>query len=488
MKQVQWTKLSAEKVKSSIWKDIGVNAAAEDAIRREKLDLKELETMFCNGGTGASAATLDDAGGESRASNARATDTKTPESDSPAKLKTVTVLDPKRSNNVSIMLGRVKLSYVEIREALIRMEEGKISETLIKQLQVNKPTPEDIELIKEFTGGNEQKLVELGKAEQFLWEINKVPRLDQRLNILNYKLKFHDRLQESRPQIEAVIEASSQLKDNKKIARLLQIILALGNYMNADSAAKGGAFGFTLDSLTKLIDVKSADRKTSLLNYVVSTIDQKFPDLADLGIAGVVHERASKVSLVTISQEIGELVRGMEGLERELKQPDSNVKGDMIKTYTETFIKENKPSLESLSSRHKLMEEMFKKTIEYYGEDPSTTPAFFGIFSTFLLHVDRARKENIKLEVMNNKTSEKSSKQAEKEQEKRKLKENVSKVLNSDNKQIMDDLISALKKGDHFKVAPRVPSHGGLHPGAADSDGPRPRPTRLPPPLPLPKA
>ncbi|KAH6579599.1 hypothetical protein BASA50_000650 [Batrachochytrium salamandrivorans] len=459
MRQIQWTKISPEKIQSSLWKDVGMSASAEESIRREKLDMMELESLFqispnTNIGGGANGVK----GTHENVSVATPTSPvshNSPEGDSPLKLKAVTVLDLKRSNNVVIMLGRVKLSYSEIREALLKMQDDKLQETLIKQLQVNKPTVEDIELIKEYTGGNDQKLRELGKAEQFLWEVNKVPRLDQRLTVLNYKLKFYDRIAENRPQIDSVMEAIAQLKDNKKIAKLFQVILSIGNYMNADSSAKGGAFGFTLDSLTKLIDVKSSDRKTSILNYIVASIDQKFPDLADLGLSGQVLEQASKVSLVSISQEINELVRGMDGLDRELQNSDPIAKGDMLKVYTEQFVSKEKAELLKFSERHKKMEESFKIVVEYYGEDSSTTPAFFSIFSTFLLHLDRARKENIKLETRP-KPSDRSTKLAEKEQEKRKLKENVSKVINSDNKQIMDDLISALKTGDHFKAPARV--------------------------------
>ena len=71
----------------------------------------------------------------------------------------------------------------------------------------------------------------------------------------------------------------------------------------------------------------------------------------------------------------------------------------------------------------------------------------------------RARKDNSKLLKGND-----TSKIAEKEEQNRKLKENVNKVLQkSDNKQIMENLISSLKTGDHFKSSIRakpVPPNG----------------------------
>lgn len=48
----------------------------------------------------------------------------------------------------------------------------------------------------------------------------------------------------------------------------LQYVLAIGNYLNAESAARGGAFGYKLDTLKKLATVKGADNKTTLLDYL----------------------------------------------------------------------------------------------------------------------------------------------------------------------------------------------------------------------------
>jgi len=48
--------------------------------------------------------------------------------------------------------------------------------------------------------------------------------------------------------------------------------LALGNYINGDSA-RGGAFAFKLDSLEKTADMKFNDNKRNLLMYIVELIE-----------------------------------------------------------------------------------------------------------------------------------------------------------------------------------------------------------------------
>lgn len=49
---------------------------------------------------------------------------------------------------------------------------------------------------------------------------------------------------------------------------MIKCTLAIGNYVNGDSA-RGGAFGFKIDAITKAGDIKSADGKETLLMSIV---------------------------------------------------------------------------------------------------------------------------------------------------------------------------------------------------------------------------
>lgn len=78
-------------------------------------------------------------------------------------------------------------------------------------------------------------------------------------------------------QIHAVISGSASVKSSQKLRKILEIILAFGNYLN--SSKRGPAYGFKLQSLDTLLDTKSADKRICLLHYITSTIRQKFPEL-----------------------------------------------------------------------------------------------------------------------------------------------------------------------------------------------------------------
>jgi hypothetical protein len=54
------------------------------------------------------------------------------------------------------------------------------------------------------------------------------------------------------------------------LQKLLQRMLAVGNILN-EGTQRGGASGFTLDSLIKMVNTKGAD-KSSLLDYVVKSL------------------------------------------------------------------------------------------------------------------------------------------------------------------------------------------------------------------------
>lgn len=102
----------------------------------------------------------------------------------------------------------------------------------------------------------------------------RVPHYEQRLRSLHYKKRFLITLNEISPRITSVMEASREVARSRRLRRLLEIVLALGNYMNR--GARGNASGFRLASLNRLGDTKSSAAKgTTLLHYLVQILEKK---------------------------------------------------------------------------------------------------------------------------------------------------------------------------------------------------------------------
>lgn len=79
---------------------------------------------------------------------------------------------------------------------------------------------------------------------------------------------------EVQPRIKSVMEAAREVARSRRLRRLLELVLALGNYMNR--GARGNASGFRLTSLNRLTDTKSSAAKgTTLLHYLVEILEKK---------------------------------------------------------------------------------------------------------------------------------------------------------------------------------------------------------------------
>lgn len=72
----------------------------------------------------------------------------------------------------------------------------------------------------------------------------------------------------------AVFEGSKQLLRSRRLKKLLELVLALGNYMNRGQRAN--ARGFTITSLNNMVDTKSGvNKQVTLLHYLVETVDKR---------------------------------------------------------------------------------------------------------------------------------------------------------------------------------------------------------------------
>jgi len=67
-------------------------------------------------------------------------------------------------------------------------------------------------------------------------------------------LRYEELIQDIKPDIVAATAACEEVKSSKKFARILELILLLGNYMNSGSK-NGQAFGFEISFLTKVCSV-----------------------------------------------------------------------------------------------------------------------------------------------------------------------------------------------------------------------------------------
>lgn len=178
------------------------------------------------------------------------------------------------------------------------------------------------------------------------------------------------------------------IKSSSKLKKILEIILAFGNYMN--SGKRGSAYGFRLQSLDLLLDTKSTDRKQTLLHFIVGIIQEKYPHLQNFHTELQFLDKAALVSLESIVADVRSLEKGMEMVRKEFNQQKDNV-------VLTDFLTKNSDLLDSVVQDGKTSQEVYHSVVEYFGENPKTTPpsAFFPVFARFIKAYKLAEQENM---------------------------------------------------------------------------------------------
>eukprot|EP00833_Pecoramyces_ruminatium_P017470 jgi/Orpsp1_1/1191502/evm.model.d7180000086404.2 len=336
-------------------------------------------------------------------------------------------------------------------------KDHKLPDNILKVCLTNYPTPQEAEALSKYIYATDEETKELNKAEMFLLNLLRIPKCFERLKAIQYKSQFNERVNDLKPDILIVINACKELKHSPKLSKLLEIILSIGNYMNGDSF-RGGAFGFNIDLLTKLQDIKSTDNKITLNNYLVKTIQKHFPELMKINEDLQTIDKAYRISTKAIDQEIADLECGMINLQKELNIQDDSADYIQYRNALSEFLKETEPVFDELIALRSEMRESFKSTVEYFGEDIKTTTSegFFGIFKTFIKELEKADKENKKEEEKAKKLQTLAAKKSDASIDENKSNLNSPKPIvldgeDAEKRGLMDNLISSLKNGDVFK-------------------------------------
>jgi diaphanous 1 len=96
---------------------------------------------------------------------------------------------------------------------------------------------------------------------------------EQRVKSIMFKNIYRDELVDIHRKIDLFFECFEFLENNKILHSWLEIILLYGNYLNGTSN-RGGAYGFKLDTLAKISEVKSTDNKKTLFYYIVEYVGE----------------------------------------------------------------------------------------------------------------------------------------------------------------------------------------------------------------------
>lgn len=447
LKSFNWCKLPESKLEGTVWEEL------DDTKLYKEIDLLDFDKTF-------SAYQKQQVNGSVEEDIPSVVTRATP------KARELSVIDGRRAQNCTILLSKLRLSNEEICRAILSMDnKEQLPKDMVEQLLKFMPSQEEKALLEEHS----MEIDSMARADRFLYEISKIVHYEQRIRTLFYKKKFQERISDSKPKIEAVLEASKELHRSKRLKRMLELILAFGNYMNR--GARGNAAGFHLASLNRIADTKSSiNRNMTLLHYIIDTLEKKFKDV--LKIEEDIHHvrQAAKVNLNELTKEIQSLKLGIQEVQKELEfhRSQPSQAGDKFVPVMKEFITTATYRFSELEDSFQEMKQRYEQVVKHFGEDPShlQPDEFFAIFDTFLTSFNEARQDN---EAFRRKREDE-QKRAKQDAERKTNGERSSKdpslkgtngvrngsinglraIKAGSEKGEFDDLISALRTGDVF--------------------------------------
>ena len=141
-----------------------------------------------------------------------------------------------------------------------------------------------------------------------------------KLECLLFKAQFPADIAGVQDQMSTLCSAISEVRNSEALARFLQAILHLGNYLNDGSSAPAAGFRL-VSSINQLATVRATDNSTNMLKVMVSMMARSHPGVfAALSAELPTTPSAVKLSVEEMQREIATLSEGLARMRTEAER------------------------------------------------------------------------------------------------------------------------------------------------------------------------
>eukprot|EP01006_Ploeotia_vitrea_P000566 TRINITY_DN103275_c0_g1_i1.p1 TRINITY_DN103275_c0_g1~~TRINITY_DN103275_c0_g1_i1.p1 ORF type:complete len:764 (+),score=113.93 TRINITY_DN103275_c0_g1_i1:70-2361(+) len=315
-----------------------------------------------------------------------------------------TLFDRTREQNVGIVLSYLKMPLTDLRDALLQLDEKKITIDIVDALQSVLPTAEEVKIVLEFKETHAEEVSKLSTACQFYLMTTTISRVGIRLQVWATKERFKETLAQIYEDLEALNTACTDLRDCDKLHQFLRTTLAVGNFLNLGSN-HGNAHGFRIGDLEKLQRMKTTDGESNLLIYLVDFLANStpevllFPDsLKSVHKACVINLGETKQQLDGLHNNLHMMADELNLRESEKARGDQVVAIDCFSDKIAPWYNDNKGALVSATEAYNKTSVALKELAAFYGESPALfeAPSFFQNITSFVKQVQRVSASKLK--------------------------------------------------------------------------------------------
>ncbi|XP_062183713.1 formin-like protein 2 [Phragmites australis] len=310
------------------------------------------------------------------------------------------VLDPKRLQNITILMKALNAAAEQIYAALL--QGNGLSVQQLEALMKMAPTKDEVDKLSSYDGD----VGSLVPAERLLKVLLTIPCAFVRVEAMLYRETFTDEVGHIRKSFAMLEDACTELMSSKLFLKLLEAVLKTGNRMNVGTA-RGGAMAFKLDALLKLADVKGTDGKTTLLHFVVQEMirSQRPPMRTAEGdlVAGLAAEltnvkKTATVDLDVLTSSVSSLSHGLSRIKELVgKNLSGDERSQCFVALMAPFVSQAEEVIRELEDGERRVLAHVRAITEYYhgdvGRDEASPLRIFVIVRDFLGVLERVCKE-----------------------------------------------------------------------------------------------
>lgn len=309
-----------------------------------------------------------------------------------AKKEKATFISSDRTRMINIVLNKIHLDSLEISDAIEQYNLEILNQDRCDLLVPIMPKDEEIKEVATFNG---DVLADLATADQFVLIISGIIGYKERVKSIIFQYNYLDDYIVISKEINRFTKVFKFLKEDKNLAKLFEILLAFGNYMNG-GGFKGGAYGFTITSISKFADTKSKDNKSNFIDYIVAYIYNQLKDEELLPAIIKKLKKFGKLQYQNVTESCKQLEsrwKDVKDLKKVLEQnKDQLLQEDRSEEFLKGFYNDGEEKVTEIVSKVEKIETDYADVAKFLGIDPKKTDinAFITLFRKFGTDLDEA--------------------------------------------------------------------------------------------------
>lgn len=271
------------------------------------------------------------------------------------------VLPHKRKHNVNILLANLKMSADDIKDVVRRPTYKELEAATLQALLLVCPTQEEEMLLAQ----NANIRGEVDRTDAFMMDLADLKGLRGKVLCALSAKTFNEEAVDVIRNMDTFAMIPVEVINSEKLSRVLESILALGNFLNSGTG-RGGAHGFKLEALAMLSTVKDAKGNT-LLDYLIYMLERDKPGLLPLDDMPTLA-RSKELSLEAIGEEVQALLDSVTNVSEQIKQVGDDPTLAAFKAEMEVFAEEATKIREEIVSLRGLMMQKLQSMMQHFGE------------------------------------------------------------------------------------------------------------------------